>query len=71
MPAYLARVIEGKVWVRDESLQRRRVASKRRLVVIGNGMAAMRAIEELLGLDPQAYDITVFGSRRRAAATTG
>ncbi len=65
VPAYLARVIDGKVWVRDESLQRRRVASKRRLVVIGNGMAAVRAIEELLALDPQAYDISVFGAEAR------
>jgi NAD(P)H-dependent nitrite reductase small subunit len=65
VPAYLTRVVDGKVWVRDESLQRRRSASKRRLVVIGNGMAAMRAIEELLNLDPQAYDITVFGAEAR------
>jgi NAD(P)H-dependent nitrite reductase small subunit len=62
VPAYLARVINGKVWVRGEPLQRRRVAGKRRLVVIGNGMAAQRAVEELLDLDPRAYDITVFGA---------
>jgi len=62
VPAYLARVIDGKVWVRGESLQRRKAAGKRRLVVIGNGMAAMRAVEELLDLDPRAYDITVFGA---------
>ena len=65
VPAYLARVIDGKVWVRDESLQRRRTAGRRRLVVIGNGMAAMHAIEELLDLDPQAYGITVFGAEAR------
>ncbi len=65
VPAYLARVIDGKIWVRDESLQRRRVAGKRRLVVIGNGMAAMRAVEELIDLDPQAYGITVFGAEAR------
>ena len=34
----------------------------RRLVVIGNGMAAMRTVEELLELAPQAYEITVFGA---------
>ena len=35
---------------------------KRRLVVIGNGMAGIRTIEELLKLEPEMYDITVFGS---------
>ena len=33
-----------------------------RLVVIGNGMAGMRAVEELLKLAPHLYDITVFGA---------
>jgi nitrite reductase (NADH) large subunit len=33
-----------------------------RLVVIGNGMAGMRTVEELLKLAPDAYEITVFGS---------
>jgi nitrite reductase (NADH) large subunit len=32
------------------------------LVVVGNGMAAMRTIEELLKLAPDLYDITVFGA---------
>lgn len=32
-----------------------------RLVVIGNGMAGMRALEELLKMAPTLYDITVFG----------
>ncbi|MDP1671459.1 MAG: FAD-dependent oxidoreductase, partial [Alphaproteobacteria bacterium] len=35
---------------------------KPRLVVIGNGMAGMRAVEELLTRAPDAYDITVFGA---------
>lgn len=34
---------------------------KKKLVVIGNGMAGMRAVEELLKLAPELYDITVFG----------
>jgi hypothetical protein len=33
-----------------------------RLVMIGNGMAGCRALEELLKLAPDLYDITVFGS---------
>ena len=35
---------------------------KTRLVVIGNGMAGMRTLEELLKLAPDLYDITVFGA---------
>ncbi|MNM16315.1 Nitrite reductase [NAD(P)H] [compost metagenome] len=32
------------------------------LVVVGNGMAGMRTVEELLKLAPDLYDITVFGA---------
>ncbi len=35
---------------------------KMKLVVIGNGMAGIRAVEELLKLAPELYDITVFGA---------
>lgn len=62
VPVYLARIHEGQVWVRAEAMVSQRAAGKRRLVVIGNGIAAMRTIEELLELAPQAYDITVFGA---------
>jgi nitrite reductase (NADH) large subunit len=34
---------------------------KQKLVVVGNGMAGMRAVEELLKIAPDMYDITVFG----------
>lgn len=33
-----------------------------RLVVVGNGMAGIRTVEEILKLDPARYDITVFGA---------
>ena len=36
--------------------------NKQKLVVIGNGMAGMRTLEELLKLAPDLYDITVFGA---------
>jgi len=36
--------------------------SRPKLVVVGNGMAGMRTVEELLKIAPEAYDITVFGS---------
>jgi nitrite reductase (NADH) large subunit len=37
-------------------------AARQSLVVIGNGMAGMRTVEELLKLAPDMYDITVFGA---------
>jgi len=36
--------------------------TKENLVVIGNGMAGMRTVEELLKLEPERYAITVFGA---------
>jgi nitrite reductase (NADH) large subunit len=38
------------------------VPARLSLVVIGNGMAAMRTIEEMLKLAPDLYGITVFGA---------
>ncbi len=35
---------------------------KMKLAVIGNGMAGIRTLEELLKLAPELYDITVFGA---------
>jgi len=35
---------------------------RKKLVLVGNGMAGVRALEELLKLAPEAYDITVFGA---------
>jgi len=35
---------------------------KEKLILIGNGMAGMRTVEELLKINPDLYDITVFGS---------
>ncbi|MEH6995171.1 nitrite reductase large subunit NirB [Neobacillus drentensis] len=35
---------------------------KKRLVLVGNGMAGVRCIEEILKLDPLGFEITIFGS---------
>jgi nitrite reductase (NADH) large subunit len=35
---------------------------KQKLVVVGNGMAGMRTVEELLAMAPDAYDIAVFSA---------
>ncbi|MBU9722570.1 MULTISPECIES: nitrite reductase large subunit NirB [Bacillaceae] len=36
--------------------------TKRKLVLVGNGMAGIRCLEEILNIDPERFDITVFGS---------
>lgn len=38
---------------------------KQKLIVIGNGMAGMRTVEEVLSRDAEKYDITVFGAEPR------
>ena len=35
---------------------------RQHLVVVGNGMAGVKTLEELIALDPERYDITVFGA---------
>jgi len=37
---------------------------KKRLVMIGNGMAGMKAIEEICNIAPEMFDITIFGAER-------
>lgn len=38
------------------------MGEKKKLVLVGNGMAGVRTIEHLLKLAPDAYEITVFGA---------
>src|SRR5258708_12172494 len=63
VPAYMAEVRDGQIWVRAKPVPQRQSGRKPRLVVVGNGMAAVRAIEELRGLAPHAYALTVFGAK--------
>ena len=42
--------------------QKTRAMKKMKLVLVGNGMAGVRVLEELIKLAPQLYDITVFGA---------
>jgi nitrite reductase (NADH) large subunit len=64
--AYPVKIEDSRVWVRTvpQSMEAPvpTHSPKRRLVVIGNGMAAMRTVEELLEHAPETYDITVFGA---------
>jgi len=59
VPVYSARVQDGQVWVRPEASAIRH-PSRQRLVVVGGGMAALRTLDELLALAPDAFDITIF-----------
>lgn len=36
--------------------------TKKKLVLIGNGMAGVRAVEHLIKLSPESYEITIFGA---------
>jgi len=38
--------------------------AKKKLVMIGNGMAGVRAIEEILKANPDMFDITIFGAEK-------
>jgi NAD(P)H-dependent nitrite reductase small subunit len=58
-------VLDGRVWVESLLRATSSVRGRRRLVVVGNGMAAMRTVEELLKEAPDIYDITVFGAEPR------
>ena len=62
VPTYDARAADGQIWLRRPTAAAERSPARRRLVVVGNGMAAMRTLEELLALAPDAHDITVFGA---------
>lgn len=41
------------------------IIAREHLVVIGNGMAGCRAVEEILARDPNRYRITIFGAEPR------
>jgi nitrite reductase (NADH) large subunit len=43
-------------------LELERVMKKMKLVMVGNGMAGVRTLEELLKIAPDLYDISVFGA---------
>jgi NAD(P)H-dependent nitrite reductase small subunit len=58
---YPARIEQGAIWVEVEP-PRPQYARRLRLVVVGNGMAGMRTLEQLLDLAPGAHEITVFGA---------
>jgi nitrite reductase (NADH) large subunit len=58
-------VLDGRVWVESQVRAIGSARGRKRLVVVGNGMAAMRTVEELLKLARDDYQITVFGAEPR------
>lgn len=62
VPVYQVRILDRVIWVRERAAERRTAPRGRRLVVIGNGMAAMRVLEHVAELAPKAFDTTVFGA---------
>jgi NAD(P)H-dependent nitrite reductase small subunit len=68
--AYAVRLVDGQVWLDPRPKRSYRppavsTPKPQSLVVIGNGMAGMRVVEELLDRAPGRYDITVFGAEPR------
>lgn len=57
--AWPTRLSDGKIWIKMQPLRK---TARRKLVVVGNGMAGMKVVEELLGISGQPYDVTVFGA---------
>jgi nitrite reductase (NADH) large subunit len=58
-------VLDERIWVESVGQGAASARGRRRLVVVGNGMAAMRTVEELLQLAADEYQITVFGAEPR------
>jgi nitrite reductase (NADH) large subunit len=59
----LTRALVGRLFFHFLAADARREAlNKLKLVMIGNGMAGVRTLEELIKLAPDLYDITVFGA---------
>src|SRR3569833_3443463 len=61
--AYLGHHFWSSVWSGDMDMSTPMGRGpKMKLVMVGNGMAGVRTLEELLKLAPDLYDITVFGA---------
>src|SRR3546814_8234962 len=65
--AYPARVADRMVWVDRQQLHTYLPAAKprsekQRLVVVGNGIAGMRVVEDLMEAAPDLYDIELFSA---------
>ncbi len=67
VPAYPVQVVDGRIQVGHQPLKSwisapKTRTEKPRLVLVGNGLAGMRMLEDLLEMAPDLYTIEVFGA---------
>ncbi|OUC57807.1 nitrite reductase small subunit NirD [Acinetobacter seifertii] len=66
LSVYPSKIVDGRVWV-NAVPQKTYITNtgvsqdKLRLVLIGNGLAGMRCLEDLLDMAPDRYEVTVIG----------
>ncbi|MGQ0919634.1 nitrite reductase small subunit NirD [Acinetobacter baumannii] len=66
LAVYPSKIVDGRVWV-NAVPQKTYITNtgvsqdKLRLVLIGNGLAGMRCLEDLLDMAPDCYEVTVIG----------
>ncbi|SSQ03535.1 NAD(P)H-nitrite reductase [Acinetobacter baumannii] len=66
LAVYPSKIVDGRVWV-NAVPQKTYITNtgvsqdKLRLVLIGNGLAGMRCLEDLLDMAPDRYEVTVIG----------
>jgi nitrite reductase (NADH) large subunit len=63
---YPSKVEDGRVWVCSQPMKTYLTSNgqqqdKQSLVLVGNGLAGMRCLEDLLDMAPDRYEITVIG----------
>ncbi|WP_151739027.1 MULTISPECIES: nitrite reductase small subunit NirD [unclassified Acinetobacter] len=66
LAVYPSKIVDGRVWI-NAVPQKTYITNtgvsqdKPRLVLIGNGLAGMRCLEDLLDMAPDRYEVTVIG----------
>ncbi|MBU3140605.1 nitrite reductase small subunit NirD [Acinetobacter nosocomialis] len=66
LAVYPSKIVDGRVWI-NAVPQKTYITNtgvsqdKLRLVLIGNGLAGMRCLEDLLDMAPDRYEVTVIG----------
>ena len=65
MAQRLGRSLDGADLMEHQPIPLREDDTREHLVVVGNGMAGCRAVEELLARDAGRYRITIFGAEPR------
>lgn len=66
LKVFPCKIVDGEVWVSGQAQKTilttvNTAQEKQKLVLVGNGLAGMRCLEDLLDMAPDLYDITVIG----------